>query len=148
MPIDQMWSKNLDFNQLAGGTNAQPFNSVEDYKNWLKRVDAYLVWLASTQDNMRKGMESGYVLPASLIIKVIPQFEVLAKGNIEDHLQYSPINNISEAFTDEEHEELVTSYTDMVANKVIPAHQQMVAFLKNEYLPVGRTSSGISGTPL
>ena len=86
MPIDQMWSKNLDFNQLAGGTNAQPFNSVEDYKNWLKRVDAYLVWLASTQDNMRKGMESGYVLPASLIIKVIPQFEVLAKGNIEDHL--------------------------------------------------------------
>ncbi|WP_142785769.1 DUF885 domain-containing protein [Changchengzhania lutea] len=148
MPIDQMWSKNLDFNQYAGATNAQPFKTVEDYKNWLTRVDAYLVWLASAQDNMKKGIESGYVLPSSLIVKVIPQFKGLAKDDIQDNLYYAPVNNFPETFTTEEKEELTKAYTDMVTNKIIPAHKQMVDFLMNDYLPAGRGSSGITGTPL
>ncbi|HMB99739.1 MAG TPA: DUF885 domain-containing protein [Flavobacteriaceae bacterium] len=148
MPIDQMWSLNLDFNQLASGSTSQPFNSVEDYKNWLVRVDSYLDWLASAKENMKKGMETGYVLPSSLIVKVIPQFEVLATGKVEDHLYYSPIHSIPEAFSQEEREELTKAYTEMVANKIIPAHHAMVNFLRNEYLPAGRDSSGIAGTPL
>ncbi|WP_411768833.1 DUF885 domain-containing protein [Winogradskyella sp. A3E31] len=148
MPIDQMWSKNLDFNQLASASNAQPFNSVEDYKTWLVRVDAYLVWLDATIENMKKGMEEGYVLPKPLIKKVIPQFETLAVGPAEKHLYYSPIFQISEAFSSEEREELIESYTAMINDKVIPAHQKMVDFLENEYLPKGRESSGIDGTPL
>ena len=39
MPIDQMWSKNLDFNQLASTSNAQPFKTVQDYKDyWDDRI--------------------------------------------------------------------------------------------------------------
>lgn len=149
MPIDQMWSLNLDFNQLAGGTNAQPFNTVEDYKNWLKRVDGYLVWLESTEDNMRKGMEIGYVLPKSLILKVIPQFEILAKDGVVENLYYTPVFSISEAFTAEERDELKKAYTSMVENKIIPAHKEMVSFLKNEYLPKGAEDLGIVlSTPL
>ncbi|MDU8886893.1 DUF885 domain-containing protein [Yeosuana sp. MJ-SS3] len=149
MPIDQMWSLNLDFNQLASGSTSQPFNLVEDYKNWLERVDFYLEWLESAKENMKKGMESGYVLPSSLIVKVIPQFEVLAAGNVEDHLYYSPILFISEAFSKEEREELIKAYTDMVSNKIMPAHKDMVDFLKNEYLPAGKENQGIAAvTPL
>lgn len=148
MPIAQKSSLHLNFNQLAGGTNAQPFNSVEDYRNWLKRIDGYLVWLASAKENMKKGMVSGYVLPKSLILKVIPQFEGLATGKVEDHLYYTPVFSISEAFTKEEREELISAYTNMVANKIMPAYKDMSDFLKNEYLPAGRESSGISATPL
>jgi uncharacterized protein (DUF885 family) len=36
----------------------------------------------------------------------------------------------------------------MVNDKVIPAHQKMVDFLKNEYLPNGRSTSGMDATPL
>ncbi len=148
MPIDQMWSKNLDFNQLAGGTNAQPFKTIEDYKNWLIRVDAYLVWLNAAIENMKKGMESDYVLPKSLIVKVTPQFETLAQGTIEDHLYYSPIKNMPDTFTEAEQKELTDAYANMVENKIIPAHQKMVDFLNQEYLEKGRASSGINATPL
>ena len=148
MPIDQMWSKNLDFNQFASASNAQPFNSVDDYRKWLVRVDAYLVWLDTAMANMKQGIAEGYVLPTPLIKKVIPQFETLAKGPAESHLYYSPIQQISEAFSKEERDELIDSYTKMVNDKVIPAHQKMVDFLKNEYLPNGRSSSGMDATPL
>lgn len=149
MPIDQMWSKNLDFNQLASGSTSQPFKTVEDYNNWLMRIDNYLVWLDSAKANMEKGIETGYVLPKSLIAKVIPQFEVLASGDVEDNLYYSPVNLFPDSFTDEERESLTNSYADMVTNKIMPAHAEMVAFLNDKYLPEGVENIGIAAsTPL
>lgn len=148
MPIDQMWSVNLDFNQQAGGTNAQPFKTVEDYENWLIRVDAYLVWLEAAKENMKKGMTEGYVLPKSLIVKVIPQFEGMATGKGQDHLFFSPAQNMPDSFTDDEKSALEVSYLNMVETKIIPAHQAMADFLKNDYLPAGRETSGITATPL
>ena len=148
MPIDQMWSVNLDFNQLASASNSQPFKTVKDYKDWMTRVDNYLVWLNSAISNMKTGMAEGYVLPKPLIKKVIPQFETLAKGAVEDHLYYAPIKVLPDSFTEEERKELTADYTSMIEDKLMPAHQKMVDFLTNEYLPNGRTTSGIDATPL
>lgn len=148
MPIDQMWSANLDFNQLASGTTAQPFKTVEDYDNWLKRVDGYLVWLTSAKKNMKEGSEKGYVLPKTLIVKVIPQFESLAHGPVEDHLFYSPIKLFPDSFSDEEKSRLTQAYSEMVENKIIPAYADMATYLKEDYLPLGRESSGMAATPL
>ena len=148
MPIDQMWSKNLDFNQQASASNAQPFNTVKDYKDWMVRVDNYLVWLNATISNMKTGISEGYVLPKPLIKKVIPQFETLAKGPIEEHLYYAPIKKMPDDFTAEERKKITADYKSMIENKLMPAHQKMVNFLKNDYLPKGRTSSGIDATPL
>lgn len=149
MPIDQMWSRNLDFNQWASGTTSQPFKTVNDYEQWLRRVDQYLEWLATAKDKMQSGIEKGYVLPKSLIIKVIPQFEVLATGTVEDHLYYSPVKNFPELFTEEEKSQLTAAYAAMVSEKIIPAHQEMVTFLKEEYLPAGKEDFGIAvATPL
>ena len=148
MPIDQMWSRNLGFNQLASASNAQPFKTVKDYDNWLTRVDNYLIWLNTAILNMKNGVEKGYVLPQSLIKKVIPQFETLATGNPQDHLYYAPVKVIPSEFSDEDRKKITESYASMIKDKLIPAHQKMVAFLKDDYLPKGRTSSGINATPL
>ena len=148
MPIDQMWSKNLDFNQLASASNAQPFNTVKDYNEWMKRVDNYLIWLNSTIQNMKAGVSEGYVLPKVLIKKVIPQFETLATGAVEDHLYYAPIKVIPESFTEDEKKTITADYSSMIKDKLMPAHQKMVDFLTNDYFPNGRLSSGIDGTPL
>jgi len=98
-PIDQMWSANLMVGQLASGASAQPFETPQDYDNWLKRVDGYLAWCESAIDNMRIGMEKGIVLPKSLIVKVIPQFADMGKGDVEKHLFYKPIANMSDDFS-------------------------------------------------
>lgn len=147
MPIDQMWSANLFMGQLASGASSQPFKTVEDYKDWLSRVDEYLIWLNSAEESMRKGMEQGYVLPRSLIVKVIPQMESMTGDNVENHLFYGPVNNIPESFSSEEKEEITMAYTEMIEEKVIPAYKEMQDFLENEYLPKGRESSGIADIP-
>ena len=93
MPIDQMWGFQLLFGQLASGASAQPFVTVEDYENWLVRLEGYLEWMQTAEDNMRIGITEGMVLPQSLIIKVLPQLEELTTTNLDSHLFYQPIKN-------------------------------------------------------
>ncbi|WP_037325539.1 DUF885 domain-containing protein [Salinimicrobium terrae] len=147
MPIDQMWSVNLFMGQLASGMSAQPFTTVEDYRTWLDRVDGYLTWMTSAEDRMREGMGQGYVLPASLITKVIPQFASMAEGNAEDHLFFGPVNNFPDSFSEEEKEQLTQEYQKMIEEKVIPAYKKMHDFMVEDYLPQGRESSGIADIP-
>ena len=147
IPIDQMWTINLYMGQMASGMGAQPFETVKDYENWIKRVDGYLTWMNSAEENMRIGMEEGYVLPAVLIRKVIPQMESMTGSDVENHLFFSPVNNFPESFSEEEKERLKKDYTTMIREKVIPAYRKMHSFIKDEYLPKGRKSSGIADIP-
>ena len=58
-PIDQMWSDHLTIGKFAGGASAQPFQTVEDYRNWLERLENYLEWMASAESKMKEGVELG-----------------------------------------------------------------------------------------
>jgi len=146
-PIDQMWSVNLNMGQLASGMSSQPFKTVEDYENWEKRVDGYLVWMSSVEEKMKEGMNEGYVLPKSLIVKVIPQLAAMTEQDLNKHLFYTPITNFPEGFSAEEKSRLKDEYSKMIEQKVIPAYQKLHDFVKNDYLPAGRTSSGIADVP-
>lgn len=143
MPIDQMWSMNLVFGQLASGSSAQPFKTVDDYNNWLSRVDDFVVWGDSAIASMQKGIKEGVVLPKPLIKKVIPQLEALAKGKVEDHLFYTPALNTPETFTEEQKSKIAVDYKTMVESKIIPLYTRMSAFVKGDYLNAGRETSGI-----
>ena len=59
MPINQEESLHLTIGQLAGGIGAQPFKTVDDYENWLNRLDAFTEWCDTAIVNMRKGIEKG-----------------------------------------------------------------------------------------
>ncbi|WP_439108296.1 DUF885 domain-containing protein [Flagellimonas olearia] len=146
-PIDQMWSPNLFVGQLASGSSAQPFNTVEDYENWMKRVDGYLEWLSSTETKMKEGMEKGHVLPKSLIVKVLPQLQSQTGKDLDQHLFYQPIKNMPADFTEEQKASLTAAYKDMIINKVIPAYENLYNFMSTDYLEAGRESSGIQGEP-
>ncbi|CAM1353551.1 DUF885 domain-containing protein [Tenacibaculum halocynthiae] len=147
MPINQMWTINLTIGQFASGSSSQPFKTVVDYKNWLLRLDSYNNWLKSAKDRMQEGIKEGYVLPKSLIEKVIPQFKVLANTTLKDHLFYTPIKNFPSKFSNEEKEELSKKYTNVLNEKLIPSFKSLYNFLKTDYLKAGRKDSGIDGVP-
>ncbi|PQB06286.1 hypothetical protein BST83_03145 [Polaribacter filamentus] len=154
-PINQMWTVNLTMGQLASGSSAQPFATVKDYTNWLSRLEQYNVWLVSADAKMRQGVTEGYVLPKSLIKKIIPQFESLSEVttdgegivDVSNHLFYSPIKKFPESFTEKEKATFIEKYTSILNYKLIPSFKSLALFLKSEYLSAGRKSSGISEVP-
>lgn len=146
-PIDQMWSVNLLMGQLAGGSSAQPFKTVEDYSNWLKRVDGFVLWLNSAEKRMKEGMTAGYVLPKSLIVKVVPQLKAMTEPELDKNLFYSPVKNFPKNFSEEDKKQLTEAYSKMVSEKIIPAYQSLHDYMAGDYLKAGRTTTGIADTP-
>ncbi len=52
---------------LGSGSSAQPFQSVQDYNNWLGRVNDFETWMNQAIINFRKGFESGVVHPRPIV---------------------------------------------------------------------------------
>lgn len=147
LPIDQFWTMQLTIGQFASGSSAQPFKTVQDYENWLKRLDAFTIWCDTAVVNMQKGIKTGFVLPKALVQKVIPQLEDLDHGPVIDHLFYGPIKLLPETFSEEDKSRLTKAYALAISNKIIPNYRKLSQFFKTEYLPACRISSGISNVP-
>jgi uncharacterized protein (DUF885 family) len=147
MPLNQFHSLHLDIGQWAAGRSAQPFKTVRDYENWLKRLDAFTEWCRTAVKNMRAGMKRGHVLPGALTQKTIPQMAALARGPVEDHLYYSPIKLMPAEFSDADRARLARAYSAAVEKRVIPAFRKLEGFLTEEYLSASRSSSGIDAIP-
>lgn len=149
MPVNQFSSKTLDLGQLGSGEGSQPFKTVKDYDNWLKRIANFPSWADTAISNMKRGMAKGYILPKSLIVKVLPQLKPLAETTTSEHLFFAPVKKMATiAEIDNANKvRLTAEYTNMVETNVKPTYKKLHDFIKNEYLPKARTSSGISAVP-
>lgn len=143
-PINQMWTLQLTIGQYAAGLSAQPFKTVKDYNNWLKRIDDYLIWLETAEERMRQGIKNEIVLPKSLIKKVIPQLKTILNPDLNQNLFFSPARQFPKEFSEKDKSILIEKYTEMVLNKIIPAYKKLSDFMSDQYLDAGRSSSGIS----
>lgn len=147
MPVNQIFSMHLTIPQLASGNNIQPFKTIKDYDDWLERVDQFVAWGDTAISNMKQGIATGYVLPASLTKKLLPQFQSFSRGPATAHLFYAPVNNFPASFSAKEKSRLTLAYTAMIEKKVIPLYHRFYVFVKDDYLPASRKSSGVGSLP-
>ena len=143
IPIHQFDGTHLTIGQFASAESAQPFKTEKDYKNFLKRIDLYSIWLDSTMVYMKKGMQEKVVLPKALTVKLIPQFEELITPKVEDNLFYSSCKKFPSNFTEEQKSTLSKQYATAISEKLVPKFQKFITFMKTEYLPASRETSGI-----
>ena len=147
MPLFQIQSLHLYVAQLAGGTSIQPFKTSRDYKNWLKRLDDYLIFLDTAMEKMELGAQKDVILPKVLIEKMIPQIQSFIGVPLEDNLFYQPIKNIPNSIPEGDRENLKSKYVDMISNKLVPKYEELNKFLTESYLPKGRDTDGLGALP-
>lgn len=146
-PINQFWSLPLTLGQYGSGSGTQPFKTVQDYDNWLKRIARFPAWCDSALVYTRIGMEKGYVLPKALIVKIIPQFRDLIVSDPAQSLYYGPVKQMPAGFPEADKKRLAEAYRKMILEQLVPSFRKLADFFEKEYLPNGRASSSISDTP-
>lgn len=147
IPSNQFNSFELSMGQLGSGTGAQPFKTVKDYENWISRAKLYAVWTDSTILYFKKGMSEGTVLPKALVVKMIPQLKALQKEDVTTSVFYGPINLFPKTFSEEDKKRLTEAYKNLIASYINPSYKKLENFIRDEYLPVARTTSGIVALP-
>ena len=144
LPFNQMYALPLTIGQLGSGTGAQPFKTVKDYEDWLKRVTAFSVWADTAIGNFKKGIKVGIVFPKSLVVKMIPQMQAMVVSDAKKSLFYGPINLMPKDFSEKDKARLTKAYSNTILTVIVPTYQKLGDFLQNEYLPKARTTSGLS----
>lgn len=147
LPFNQMFGLPLTIGQLGSGTGAQPFKTVKNYEDWIKRVTAFSVWADTAIANFRKGEAANIVLPKTLVIKMIPQLQSMIVSSPEKSLFYGPVTLMPATFSNAEKEKITTEYKDAIFRVIIPTYKRLKDFLQNEYLPKARSTSGYSSMP-
>ncbi|MDP4265648.1 MAG: DUF885 domain-containing protein [Bacteroidota bacterium] len=137
----------LAMGQYGSGQSSQPFKTLKDYDNWLNRVHGYTIWCDSAIANFRRGMATNYVLPKTLVVKMIDICNGLISKDVTKSIFYGPINILPAAFSDSDKARITKAYTAMIKNELDVSHAKLSAFLKEEYLPEARTTSGVGSLP-
>lgn len=147
MPVQQFTCLPLTITQLASGTSAQPFKTVTDYHNFMHRMERFAIWTDTAIANMRQGIATGYVLPKSLVVKVIPQLTDLAKKDTANNVYYGPLKMLPDSLDAAAKAALTKDYSAAIETYILPSFAKLRDFMQQEYLPKARSSSGIGAIP-
>ncbi len=147
LPLNQAGSLLTIMPALGSGTNAQPFRTVEDYDQWLRRLDGLVTWMDQAIVNMRAGAQRGVVQPRAVMEKVLPQLDAMIVPRAQDSQYYAPVKNFPAAFTAMDRERLTGEYTRMLETELLPAYRRLRDFVRDEYLPQTRASVAWTALP-
>jgi uncharacterized protein (DUF885 family) len=143
-PFNQFDGLTLGMGQMGSGDGNQPFKTVKDYEDWLKRMQAFSPWADSAIVYFKKGIEAKYVLPKVLVEKMITQMDAMIVNDASKSLFFGPINKLPEGFAKTDKKRLTDNYTIAINQQVIPSYKKLSEFLKNEYLAKARLTAGIN----
>jgi len=146
-PVNQFSSFTSFFVQLGSGKSLHPFNTVEDYEDWLSRVDDFVAYTDTAIGNMREGMEQGVVQPKVLMQKAVPQLESQLVDKAEESGFFAPITNMPDSFSDADRERLTAAYKTAIEDKIIPAYARLYNFIGDEYMTAARDTVGLYALP-
>ena len=147
MPLDQYGSLPVEIAQLGSGQSIQPLKTVENYRNYLKRLEKLPEWIDQAIINMRAGIERGIVPPKALIESGLPSWQALANKDLDKSTFTLAIRNVPASFSAGDKEKLSTEYREAIETRLIPAMAKLVTFVENEYLPKCRNTVGLDALP-
>ena len=147
IPINQFYNMANFFAMLGSGKSAQPFNTEEDYRNFISRAQGFTVLVDQAIENMREGMRKGVVQPKVLMAKVIPQLEAHVVDDVTTSLFYQPVANMPDAISGNARDALTEEYRKTISGVIVPAYRKLKDFIEQEYLPAARESSGMVALP-
>jgi uncharacterized protein (DUF885 family) len=147
LPVDQMGGLPSSFAELGSGGNAQPFVTVRDYDNFLRRATDFSTWVDQAIANMRAGVQRGVVQPRAVMQKVLPQLEAMLVDDASKSLFYEPIAKLPKEFSNRDRERLTRQYQAAITEQIVPAYRRLRDFIRDEYLPHTRASVAWTALP-
>lgn len=147
IPLTQFGGLHQTLAQLGSGSGAQPFKTVKDYDDWLVRARGFAAYTDSAIVYFRKGIAENYVLPTTLITKLVPQLKALQAAEATQSVFYGPVKSFPSSFSEADKARLTEAYKQLIVKVINPSYKKLEQFINQEYLPKGRSTSGLTSLP-
>ncbi len=123
-----------------------PFRTVQEYRNYISRMRDVPRWFDENQANMRAGMKRGFTPPAVTMKGRDATLANQIKPG-KDSPFYTPFTVMPASIPAFEQDQLRAEARDVIDRIVNPAQTRMLGFLRTEYLPGLRASTGARDLP-
>ena len=120
-----------------------PFNSEQDYRDWLTRLRALPDRLQQYQELLAEGMAKNRVQAAIIIQRVPEQIERVVTTTPQASPFYKAFVEISDNIDPAVAKALQAEAKTVITDQLNPAYRAFGAFIKNSYLPASRPEPGI-----
>ena len=144
MPIDQMGGIQIGF---AGMPDYAPFDTAEDYQNYLSRLRAFPKKIEQTIDLMKRGIETGWTHP-KIILRLVPD-QIKAQYNrpIVESPLFRPFKEFPDSFSGSRKDNFIEEATSTLKQSVYPAYIALYTFISETYLPACRETISATALP-
>jgi uncharacterized protein (DUF885 family) len=124
-----------------------PFASVQDYENWVARLESIGPLADQQVALLREGGKRHLVQPRIIMQRVPGRIEKQIVADPKQSKFYSPFETMPESIPAAEQERLRARAAKAIETDVVPAYERLLGYVNDEYLPVCRDSVGIWDTP-
>jgi uncharacterized protein (DUF885 family) len=144
MPVNQMNGIHIDAPQLV---TVLSFQTVKDYDDYIARLQQLPRVFDEDTANMRKGMANGLMPPKFLLEKVVDQINGIATLAPDQTPFAQPFKEFPASFSEADKTRLKTAGLAAIKDNVLRAYAKFATFVKDEYVPKGRTEVGVWSLP-
>src|SRR2546422_9240890 len=135
LAVTQFNGPQIGFAGLPALIRVSRFNSVLDYENYLKRLDAVPVQLEQITGGLRRAMARDWLPPRVVVQRVPSQIDALLVADFASNPLYAPFARFPESFTAADRERLAAMGRAALTDKVLPAYRALRQFYVAEYMP-------------
>jgi uncharacterized protein (DUF885 family) len=132
---------------LARQAKNRRFQTVDDYDDYIAKLQSFKEYTRRQLDLMRTGLEEGITMPAEVIsgFQNIVSYHIV--DTVENTIFYRPFKEFPASVSDEDRRRILRDGTKAIEESVIPAMEELYDFVVDEYIPNTRESGGISEVP-
>jgi uncharacterized protein (DUF885 family) len=144
MPVNQISGIHL---MAAQFPSILTFTTVKDYDDLITRYKKFPRAFDQTMDHMRAGMAAGLMPPKFLLEKAVAQVEGLASTPAEKSPFAQPLAKFPKEIPEAEQKRIRQEMLAAISGSILPAYARLGKFMKEEYVPKGRTEPGMWSLP-
>lgn len=144
MPLNQMDGIHLDVPQMISFFT---YNSAKDYEDLITRYTSLPDQIDQVIRLMQMGVEKQLVQPRYILEIVANQVDNLARSVPAESPFAQPLGNFPGSMSKSEIDRVRDGLLRAIEQHVLPAYIRLGEWIRNEYLPNGRTEPGIWSLP-
>jgi uncharacterized protein (DUF885 family) len=122
-----------------GYTARRPFRNIEDYRNWIAQMRDVPRYFSEQIDEMRRGLKRGFTPPQVTMKGRDASITAVTDATPQASLFYTPFKDMP-GIADAQKAALGDQAVAVIRDSVQPAYRDLLAFMRNEYLPGTRTT--------
>jgi prolyl oligopeptidase len=132
---------------LENLTNQLRLATVEDFENWLARMNKISLVIEQTIDVAEAGRKAGIIAPQVLMQRIPAQIDAQLVDDPKDSPFYRVFADIPPSIGEADRDRLQGTALETIERIVLPAYRALSGYLNDTYLASARESIGLSELP-